>query len=120
MAQKPEIVSTTKASPKEEVKPEIKVEVKPEPKHAAEEQGDPFAGIATNDIEKYSDLFDVLPPENDDDARRLAATIRKWISNGRPKPKETTKEEVEEKEEMTVPDDEKPKKSHSLFGWKKK
>ncbi|TLX94499.1 MAG: signal recognition particle-docking protein FtsY [Thaumarchaeota archaeon] len=120
VAQKPEIVSTTKASPKEEVKPEIKVEVKPEPKHAAEEQGDPFAGIATNDIEKYSDLFDVLPPENDDDARRLAATIRKWISNGRPKPKETTKEEVEEKEEMTVPDDEKPKKSHSLFGWKKK
>ncbi len=120
VAQKPKIVSATKASPKEEVKPEIKVEVEPEPKQAAEEEGDPFAGIATDDIEKYSDLFDVPPPENDGEARRLAATIREWVSDGRQKPKETTKEEVEEKEEMTVPEDEKPKKRHSLFGWKKK
>ena len=61
------------------------------------------------------------PPENDNEARRLAASIRKWISDGRPKPKETTvEEEAEEKEEMTVSEDEKPKKKRSLFGWGKK
>jgi len=115
-----------KISEAKQVKPSIVTEAKmvqkeiqPGPKQNPEQQGDPFAGIATDDIEKYSDLFDVPPPENDNEARKLADKIRKWISDGRPKPKETTKE-LEEKEEMTVSEDEKPKKKHSLFGWGKK
>ena len=112
---------TTQQEVKQEIKQEIKQEKKPKSKQTPEEEGDPFSGIATNDIEKYSDLFDVPPPENDNEARRLAASIRKWISDGRPKPKETTvEEEAEEKEEMTVSEDEKPKKKRSLFGWGKK
>jgi fused signal recognition particle receptor len=107
----PTIVTETKVIPKE---------VKPEPKQISEEEQDPFAGIVTNDIEKYSDLFDVPPPENDNEARKLAAKIRKWISEGRPKPKETTEEEHEEKEETAISEDEKPKKKRSLFGWSKK
>ena len=118
--------SAEKISETKQVKPSIvaedkvvQKEVQPEPKQIPEQQVDPFAGIATNDIEKYSDLFDVTPPENDNEARKLADKIRKWISDGRPKPKETTKE-LEEKEEMTVSEDERPKKKHSLFGWGKK
>jgi fused signal recognition particle receptor len=103
--------------PKVESKPEIIVAKEPE-KQILEE--DPFAGISTKDVEKYSNLFDVPPPENDDQARKLASNIRKWISEGRPKKQEqqvelkTTKEEIEEIE------DEKPKKKRSLFGWMKK
>jgi fused signal recognition particle receptor len=102
---------------KVEIKPEIIVDKEPEKQILDEE--DPFVGTSTNDIKKYSDLFDVLPPENDDQARKLATNIRKWISEGRPKKQEqqvelqTTKEEIEETE------DEKPKK-RSLFGWRKK
>ncbi len=96
----------------------IQKEVQSAPKQLSEPQADPFAGISTNDIEKYSNLFDVPPPENDNEARKLADKIKKWISDGRPKPKET--KEHEEKEEMTVSEDEKPKKKHSLFGWGKK
>lgn len=108
-----------KPEPKIESKPEIKQEVKIEKKQPKEEvidSGDPFAGIETKDIEKYSDLYDVPPPENDDDARKLASKIRKWISDGRPKPKE---QKVEEEEEMEKIEEEKPKK-RSLFGWGKK
>ena len=47
---------------------------------------DPFYGIADSDIADYSDKFDVPPPDNDKDARNLAATIRKWIERGRPEP----------------------------------
>jgi fused signal recognition particle receptor len=102
--------------PKVELKPEIIVSKEPE-KQILEE--DPFAGISTKDIEKYSNLFDIPPPENDDQAKKLASNIRKWISEGRPKKQEqqvelTTNEEIEEME------DEKPKKKRSLFGWMKK
>jgi len=109
----------------EQVKPEIKVELKQElklePKPVAkqekiqvEDEEDPFAGIATKDIEKFSDLFDVPPPENDKEAKELAARIRKWISQGRPKTEEDAKEETMEQE------DAKPKKKRSLFGWGRK
>ena len=47
---------------------------------------DPFEGIKTEDINKYADLFDVAPPENDSEAKNLAKKIKNWISNGRPKP----------------------------------
>jgi len=47
---------------------------------------DPFEGIKTEDINKYADLFDVAPPENDSEAKNLAKKIKNWISDGRPNP----------------------------------
>ena len=47
---------------------------------------DPFEGIETDDINEYADLYDVPPPENDNQAKELASKIKKWISNGRPNP----------------------------------
>ncbi len=84
------------------------------------DQGDPFAGIATEDIEKYSDLFNILPPENDIEARELADKIRKWIYNGRSKISEESIKNELIKEEPGEQDDVKPKKKRSLFGLRKK
>ena len=53
-------------------------------------------------------LFDVPPPENDSQAHQLASKIKKWISDGRPKPGDVTSEENEVKEPK--------KKKSSLFG----
>ena len=50
------------------------------------DSNDPFAGIETDDINEYADLFDVPPPENDKQANELAKKIKNWISNGRPNP----------------------------------
>jgi fused signal recognition particle receptor len=47
---------------------------------------DPFEGIDTNDINKFVDLYDEPPPENDQQAKQLSAKIKKWILDGRPKP----------------------------------
>ncbi len=76
-----------------ESQPESKSEPKLEPKieeenviKELEDEADPFEGIATADINKYADLFDVPPPENDEQARELAKKVRKWISSGRPNP----------------------------------
>ncbi|MDR3782737.1 MAG: signal recognition particle-docking protein FtsY [Candidatus Nitrosotalea sp.] len=122
---KPEPKVELKPEPKVELKPEPKVELKPEiiidkeqEKQILEE--DPFAGISTKDIEKYSDLFDVPTPENDDQARKLASNIKKWISEGRPKKQESQVELKTMKEEIEEMEDEKPKKKRSLFGWGKK
>ncbi|HSB57443.1 MAG TPA: signal recognition particle-docking protein FtsY [Nitrosopumilaceae archaeon] len=99
--------------------PEIKVETKQESKVTikqdlqATDQKDPFESLSTKDIEKYSELFDILPPENDKEAMELAAKIKKWISHGRP-----TTELLEEQQEKG--EDTKPKKKRSLFGWGKK
>ena len=54
----------------------------PEP----EDDKDPFEGIETDDINNYADLYDVPPPETDNEAKKLANQIRKWIQDGRPKP----------------------------------
>ncbi|HJT09623.1 MAG TPA: signal recognition particle-docking protein FtsY [Candidatus Nitrosotalea sp.] len=112
------------------VKPEPKIEPKPEPKIKQEvktkpvedipDDDDPFAGIETKDIEKYSDLYDVPPPETDDEARKLASKIRRWISDGRPKSTKEDKKDVIEEEIDEVSEDEKPKKKRSMFGWMKK
>lgn len=113
----------SKSIEKEQSKPETKSkpEVKQE-KIKVKDEDDPFVGINTKDIKKYSDLYDVPPPENDKDAKNLADKIKKWISQGRPKPNESAKEQViEEIEEETVEqEDAKPKKKRSLFGWGKK
>src|SRR5438445_8575613 len=57
---KPNEISKSTSKPETKSKTEIKQE-----KIQIEDNGDPFAGIATKDIEKYSDLYDVPPPEND-------------------------------------------------------
>jgi len=76
-----------------ESQPESKSEPKLEPKieeenvtEKPEDEADPFEGIVTEDINKYADLYDVPPPENDEQARELAKQVRKWISSGRPNP----------------------------------
>ena len=128
---KPEPKVELKPEPKPELKPEPKPELKPEPKVELKQESvpeisedDPFAGISTKDIEKYSDIFDVPPPENDSQARKLASDIRKWISEGRPKTKKDDSKpepKVEIKtEEIEEQKDEKSTKKRSLFGWMKK
>lgn len=101
-------------------KSEIKIETKSEPKTPPKQEiawtkgeYDPFEGIETKDIQKYSELFDIPPPENDKEAIELATKIKKWISQGRPK---AIEEQVEEKQTLQQ-EDTKPKKKRSLFGW---
>jgi fused signal recognition particle receptor len=108
--QEPKVIPTT----------EIKVETKQEHKSTSKqdlqtiEQTDPFENLSTKDIEKYSKLFDIRPPENDKEAMELATKIRKWISQGRPKA------ELLEEQQTMEQEDTKPKKKRSLFGWGKK
>ncbi|HXV67042.1 MAG TPA: signal recognition particle-docking protein FtsY [Nitrosopumilaceae archaeon] len=78
---------------------------------------DPFEGLDTKDINRYADLFDAPPPENDQQAQELAIKIKNWISDGRPKKYEKSKEEDTKK---MNDDSEKPKKKQSLFGRFKK
>ena len=79
---------------------------------------DPFSGIETKDIQKYSQLFDAPPPENDVEAMELASKIRGWVLKGRP----TSMEEASKKqqEDSLEQEDVKPKKKRSLFGWRSK
>ncbi|MGI0010766.1 MAG: signal recognition particle-docking protein FtsY, partial [Nitrosopumilaceae archaeon] len=111
----PTVEETKQQVKAEPSKQEIKAETKSEPKLAPQKDEDPFAGIATKDIEKYSELFDVPPPGNDKEAIELATKIKKWISQGRPKVgKESSEEETLEQE------DTKTKKKRSVFGWGRK
>ena len=71
--------------PEPESKPEPAVE-EPEAEPESEDDADPFEGIETDDINNYADLYDVPPPETDNEAKKLANQIRKWIQDGRPKP----------------------------------
>ena len=71
----------------EEPEPEPVVEApEPQPQPEPEDDADPFEGIETDDINNYADLYDVPPPETDNEAKKLANQIRKWIQDGRPKP----------------------------------
>ena len=85
--------------------PEIK-----EPQEIQSQSDDPFEGISDDDIKLFADLYDVPPPDTDQKAKEMASKIRKWISNGRPKPGDEAKESVDSHE-----DSEKPKKKRSLF-----
>ena len=112
----PKSESTPKPEPTPKVKPEPTPKVKPEPTPKVKSEpeptpasDDPFEGINDDDIATYSDLFDVPPPENDNDAVNLANKIRQWIKRGRPDPedleeKEKEKEKEEEEEEDIVVD----------------
>jgi fused signal recognition particle receptor len=62
---------------------EISKEIEtPEPS----DDSDPFAGIESNDINLYADLYNEPPPENDQQAKELSIKIKKWIADGKPKP----------------------------------
>ena len=82
---KPEPVVEEPEPVVEEPEPEPVVE-EPEPEPEPEDDADPFEGIETDDINNYADLYDVPPPETDNEAKKLANQIRKWIQDGRPKP----------------------------------
>ena len=69
----------------EEIK-ESKVIEEPIQEQPLSDDSDPFEGIDSADINKYADLYDEPPPENDQQAKELSAKIKKWISDGRPKP----------------------------------
>ena len=80
-------VEEPEPEPEPESKPEPAVEEpEPEPEPEPEDDADPFEGIETDDINNYADLYDVPPPETDNEAKKLANQIRKWIQDGRPKP----------------------------------
>ena len=77
------VVEEPEPEPEPESKPEPVVE---EPEPEPEDDADPFEGIETDDINNYADLYDVPPPETDNEAKKLANQIKKWIQDGRPKP----------------------------------
>ncbi len=72
---------------------------------------DPFEGLNTKDINLYADLYDAPPPENDKQAQELSVKIRKWISDGRPKPDDKSNED-----DKKMKDSDTHKKKRSLFG----
>ncbi|MGI0101332.1 MAG: signal recognition particle-docking protein FtsY [Nitrosotalea sp.] len=119
---KPESKAESKLESK--INQEIKKDVGKKPtEEISSKDEDPFMGVATKDIEKYSELFDVRPPENDDEAKKLASKILKWISDSRPKPtkdKDTIEEKTNEKEDVDISTDDKSKKKRSMFGWMRK
>ena len=90
---------------------------------------DPFQGISDEDISKYSELFEVPPPENDNEAKQLSKKIKEWTNKGRTKPGVNTKQvtegelkETKTKGEDQKPDKEetKPKKKRGTFGFFRK
>lgn len=96
------------------------IESKPKPKMESSAQqsskdesadSDPFEGLDTKDINLYADLYDEPPPENDKQAQELSVKIRKWISDGRPKPNDNSNED-----DKKMKDSDTNKKKRSLFG----
>ena len=105
LSKEPEVIE----EPVKEEEPEPEPEVVEEP-----DSDDPFEGIETDDINNYADMYDVPPPENDEQAKQMAAKIRKWVSQGRPKPGEEPKSD--DSDDSDSEDTEKTKKKRSLFG----
>ena len=66
-------------------------------------------------------MFDVPPPENDDEAFKLGKQIRQWIKNGKREPGESDEKEVDEDEDAQKQDeDQNPKKKRGRFGFLRK
>jgi len=104
---------TTKIQNESLVQTQVKQEIKPtEAFEKINEKEDPFEGIKTEDINNYVEQFGVSPPENDTQARELAAKIKEWIANGRPKSEKNIQDESNELNN-DIP---KPKKKRSFFG----
>ena len=130
----PEPAPTPKPTPEPEPAPTS--EPTPDPEPTAEPipepntiSDDPFEGISDEDISKYSELFEVPPPENDNEAKQLSKKIKEWTNKGRPKPGDNTKQvpegelkEAKTKGEDQKPDKEekKPKKKRGTFGFFRK
>ncbi|MEK6908059.1 MAG: signal recognition particle-docking protein FtsY, partial [Thermoproteota archaeon] len=88
------------------------------------------------DIFNYSELYDIPPPENDDEAIQLGTKIRDWIKQGRPKSGESKtdkktksgefdehlskKEEINDEKHKQDKEEEKSKKKRGVFGFFKK
>ena len=81
---------------------------------------DPFYGITDDEITKYSELFDIPPPESDAEAIKLGNTIRKWIKDGKPKPGESNVISSDDEDIHKQDKEEEPKKKRGLFGRFKK
>ncbi|MDC0927439.1 signal recognition particle-docking protein FtsY, partial [Nitrosopumilus sp.] len=70
---------------------------------------------------KYSDLFDIPPPESDTEAIKLGNKIRHWIKNGKPNPGESKAISSDDQDEIHKQDkEEESKKKRGLFGRFKK
>jgi hypothetical protein len=75
-------------------------------------------------------LFDIKPPENDDEAKELSKKIKEWINKGRSKPEDKMKEisenelkesqTIENKEQKQDKEENKSKKKRGMFGFFKK
>ena len=103
--------------PEPEPTPEPEPEPTPEPEPVSD---DPFYGITDDEIAKYSDLFDIPPPESDTEATKLGNTIRKWIKDGKPKPGESNVVSSNDEDMHKQDKEEEPKKKRGLFGRFKK
>ncbi|MFB5631582.1 MAG: signal recognition particle-docking protein FtsY [Nitrosopumilaceae archaeon] len=79
-------ISELETKPKDNKNPEVIEETSLKSEHNIDDALDPFEGIDTHDINKFVDLYDEPPPENDLQAKQLSAKIKKWISDGRPNP----------------------------------
>ena len=101
--------------PEPEPEPEPTPEPEPEP-----DSDDPFYGITDDEIAKYSELFDIPPPESDAEAIKLGNTIRKWIKDGKPKPGESNVISSNDEDIHKQDKEEEPKKKRGLFGRFKK
>lgn len=73
------------AAESEPIRTEKQAAAEPEPQ---KEGDDPFEGIPTEDINEYVEAHDLPPPENDSEARKMAADIREWAAK---RSKETNK-----------------------------
>jgi fused signal recognition particle receptor len=109
--------STPEPEPMSEPEPEPMSEPEPEPEPDSD---DPFYGITDDEIAKYSDLFDIPPPESDAEATKLGNTIRKWIKDGKPKPGESNVVSSNDEDMHKQDKEEEPKKKRGLFGRFKK
>jgi len=77
--QEPEFVEIEEPVQESEISEETKTS-------ESSDDGDPFAGLDSKDINLYADLYDETPPENDQQAKELSIKIKKWIADGKPKP----------------------------------
>jgi fused signal recognition particle receptor len=107
----PEPEPTPEPEPEPEPTPEPTPEPEPEPP-----SDDPFYGIKDDEIAKYSDLFDILPPESDAEAIKLGKIIRQWIKDGKPKPGESKVVSSDEEKIHKQDKEEESKKKRGLFG----
>jgi len=121
----PEPTSEPTSEPTPEPTPEPTSEPTSEPTPESSSV-DPFEGISDDDIATFSDLFDVPPPENDNEAIQLGNKIREWIKHGRLEPGESKVDEEiddeveDDKEDIQKQDKEqKPKKKRGMFGFGK-